>query len=524
MILGLNVIASLASILSLFLNMSWLAQLLLLAGALVIAPLTLVEIKASFGRGFARKHWIDWLLVMMAATVILYAVKVPGNGDTLLYHAQAIHWAEEFPVVPGLGNLDPRLGAGSNWFVVNALFSLSFLKLQSFHLLPSFLFLVCLSYFEGGLQSFLAGDFRLSQIVKAGLIPFAFWVLIGEVSSPGTDLPVILLYWVILCFWAELLEGIYQSSLPRMVLFILALSVVTYKLSGALIALIGFWILIDLWRQKEYRQVWTCLGMGAVIGLPWLARNFVLSGYWVFPEPLVSAFSPAVDWKVPMYRLLAFKLGTQAYAFTPGFGWDHLASLSPLGRLAVWFAGLTLNQKGLFLLALVSPIVFWLFVPPYRSIKKVWTSPHSIVILIAFVNLLFWLLTAPNFRFGYGFLIGTLVLALASFALFLLEKLRTYGRYLVIALLFIFTLQQVQLILQAGRDGTQHGNYLVLPARYPRVPTNECSLGEHVILCARKWELCGYDAFPCSRKPPENIELRGSTLRDGFHSTVHQDP
>src|ERR1041385_2446271 len=163
---GLAGIAWLSSVLSLFLKTGWFAHLLILAGGLFFAQFGWEEIKASFQDEFGKKYWMHWTLILLGGiATVLYAVKIPSNLDTPLYHGQAIRWIEEFPVVPGLANLDPRLGSNSNWFVLDAAFSFAFLKLQSFHLVPSFLFLVCLFYFWSGFPTMLRGDLHLSQMI-----------------------------------------------------------------------------------------------------------------------------------------------------------------------------------------------------------------------------------------------------------------------------------------------------------------------------------------------------------------------
>jgi hypothetical protein len=520
-ILGLNTVTWISSALSLFMAMSWGAHLLVLAGALFLAWSHRNEIKTSFYKEFPHKHWIYWMMALLGAmTIILYAVKIPSNSDTALYHAQAIHWIEDFPSVPGLANLDPRLGLNSNWFVVNAFFSLSFLKLQSFHLVPSFLFLASLFYFLDGLQNILTGDLRVSQFLKTGFIPFGFYVLMDEISSPGTDLPVFLLYWVILCLWTESVER-NEASL-EIIVFFLSMFVVTYKVSGGVILLVGFWILARLVARKNYRQLGICMGIGAVMLLPWLVRNFISSGYWLFPEPLINILSPQVDWKLPLERVIFFKGGIQAWGISPGLTWNDIASLSLPERLSIWFERLTVNQKSTLIVALFSPVLFGFFSLPARLRNKTGIPPYWIVIFTGFLSLLFWLLGAPNFRFGYSFVIAMIVLGLSPLGKLLFEKLERYRPYLIIGLTLVLSVQQVHVILEARRDGTRYLDYVVLPAPYPHAPSDPCRLGDETILCARKLRQCGYDAFPCVPQAPRNVEMRGDSLRAGFHSTLSE--
>ena len=56
----------------------------------------------------------------------------PVNIDTQLYHLQIIRWTNEYGTVPGLSNLYPRLGLGSNWFNLISLFYIPAFNHQNF--------------------------------------------------------------------------------------------------------------------------------------------------------------------------------------------------------------------------------------------------------------------------------------------------------------------------------------------------------------------------------------------------------
>jgi len=518
--LGLSITAWISSLLSLFIKLGLVAHILVLAGAFLIIFFHYSEIKYQVMSFYQGKHWVVWILmgVTFIAT-LLYAVKTPDNPDTPIYHAQAIHWIEEYPAIPGLGNLEPRLGSNSNWFTLNAFFSFSFLGNRSFHLIPSFLFLLSIFYFLQSIQKLIDGDLRLSQIVKLALIPFAFYGLVDEISSPGTDLPVILFYWLILCLWLESIEE--ETSQPlQSIVFLFSILVITFKVSGIPILLVALLILVDLLRKKEYRALSTYIVLAVVTVLPWLIRNFILTGYWLYPEPIMQTISPYVDWMIPADRVLDFKRGVQAWALSRGTGWDEVAGLTLIERLAYWFSNLTLNQKALTVVALISPVLFRFFSLFSKHAEK--KSMYFPVILVSYISFLFWLFSAPNFRFGYGFVLGTVVLALASLIKLVFERFSGY-RLLLFVNAAVLLAQQVHVILGSTRDDTQYIEYLVLPADYPEVPTDACNLDGVDILCARQFRQCGYLAFPCVPQIPRNVELRGESFRDGFR-TVSTNP
>ena len=66
-------------------------------------------------------------LIIPFACVILLCLRYTSQStfhyDTGLYHAQAIHWIEEYGVVKGLGNIHVRLAYNSALFALSALYS-----------------------------------------------------------------------------------------------------------------------------------------------------------------------------------------------------------------------------------------------------------------------------------------------------------------------------------------------------------------------------------------------------------------
>jgi hypothetical protein len=113
---------------------------------------------------------------------------------------------ESFRLVSGLGNLNGRLAYNSDWLVLNAAASFAFLGLRSFHLVPGLLFIVAVLYFAEGLTGLQRAPGSLANWLKVLFLPLAFRTLVGEISSPGTDLPVILLTWALMALAAGYFE------------------------------------------------------------------------------------------------------------------------------------------------------------------------------------------------------------------------------------------------------------------------------------------------------------------------------
>jgi hypothetical protein len=118
------------------------------------------------------------------------------------------------------------------------------------------------------------------------LLPLSsFEVLASEISSPGTDLPVTLLLWMLLVAWMKRVES-GEKGLGRQPcsLFAVLLQRHGQTFSGAgAAAVVGLGL--ELLRSREFKRIFILAGLGLLILAPWMARNVVLSGYLVYPLP-----------------------------------------------------------------------------------------------------------------------------------------------------------------------------------------------------------------------------------------------
>ncbi|MCE1255703.1 MAG: hypothetical protein LWX83_19400, partial [Anaerolineae bacterium] len=281
---GLAVLTLLADAVSLFVNISLPVWAVFSAGALALWVLLWRRGWRPFALIlFKDRNWRFYLPLFLTVLVFVFILdltsRAPGNPDTAIYHAQTIRWIETFKAVPGLANLHSRLAYDSNWLVSNALFSYAWSGLQSFHVLPGLFVLFTLIYFIGALRQMLNGDWSFSVWAKVCLLPLFFVVLPSEVSSPGTDLPAVLITWLVLSEMLSLAERPQGLFGPNLYLLSgLAIFAVSLKLSVLPLLLVPAWLLFELLRRKQYRQSLILLLSGVLILAPWLARNVVLSG------------------------------------------------------------------------------------------------------------------------------------------------------------------------------------------------------------------------------------------------------
>lgn len=491
---GLVVLTVFAQFFSLFFRIGWLIHLILLTGA----------IWAVFTRRIPRPKLqlpaagLPLLVLFIILLLVLEnATQRPTNPDTSLYHAQAIRWIETYPAVPGLGNLHGRLAFNSSWFVTNALFSFSFLELRSFHLSAGFLFIAAMLVFWQGLVALILGHFSASNLLKTGFLPLAFYVLGGELSSPGTDLPVSLLIWLVVVLWLEKSESEKPYHTPLIAL--LVSFAITAKLSTLPLAL----LLVPLLLQDKQRIVSAVAIVGLVL-LPFLLRNLILSGYLVYPLPWLDWFP--FDWKVPFEFAESDRQDVIAFGRFVGAG-DIFAPFSEW--FPYWLSRQTINRRIIFFAALLTPLAG---LPLRFAPRAIWTGW-----LALYGGIWFWLSSAPDFRFGYGFLVAVLLLALVPWLLLVIQRWPGIQKAFTPLACWLLT-AYLLFTLARSLEWRTFPSRILLPADYDRVPVDVCFLANAPAFCAQEYGYCGYAQLPCAPSPRYWVQLRGADLRNGFRS------
>lgn len=457
------------------------------------------------------------LLGLIFLSVLENSTHAATNPDTGIYHAQAIRWIETYPVVSGLGNLHTRFAFNSSWLVLNAMFSLSFLGVKSFHLVPAALTLTVAFDCAQGALDWLRGKGTFANILRALLLPLIFFVLGSQISSPGTDLPVILILWLLLAAWLDRTQD--QSEIDPMtsyIIFIAAVSLVTIKLSAAPVLLLALWLgLINLRKPPVLLKL---AALTVIILFPWMVRNVILSGYVIYPFPAINIFN--VDWKIPIEIAKSEVETIQAWGRDPGESVEAVMARPFFSWLRIWFIEKTTNQKVILLAAATSGIILGAGLLAIQRLKvkaRLDTQPILTGYAAVTAGAVYWLMSAPDIRFGYGFLLAMVALAAVPWLNLLDILASSFGKFIRVGLILGLIAYQLFFFVRSF-DAKTIGSRLILPADYPSLPSEPCALGEGQVWCAgaEAWTQCWYDPFPCIPQVNDWAEQRGPEWKDGF--------
>ena len=427
--------------------------------------------------------------------------------DTGLYHAQSIRWIEEYGVIRGLGNLHSRLAYNSAAFPWTALYSFRFLGGQSFHCGAGFLAwllsVVCVSRFwEKGSRRF-----RLSDFVRV-MAAYYLFNIFDEMISPASDYFMVLLVFYVVIRWLMLVEDGVTDYFPYAMLCVLGVTILTMKLSGAVILLLVWYPAIQMIRQKRWKEMGCFLLTGFLTALPYFIRNVLLSGWLVYPFTSIDLFD--LPYKIPKgaaeYDAREIKVWGRGYSDVTRYG-EGITEWFP-----DWFRSLSLTDKGFFLLA-VSGLVLLIGIVLGTLIRKK-KDQLPVLFSVGVVNVcfVFWMGTSPLVRYGCVFLWLTAVLDWGYVYVTWIQRFDR-GR---IAFLFLILLG----IYKAGAFGIENvrnftPEYFVKQKDYEHFDTIAYDMHGYTFYYPKEGDRTGYDAFPAAPWQKEDI-LIGETIQEGL--------
>lgn len=480
---------------------------------------------------------------MVIIILIETAVYLPKNYDTALYHAQAIRWIETFPAVPGLGNLHFRFAYNSNWLVLNALQSFSFLGNGiSYHVLNGFFLMLFLIYMLSGLKPLIENKLTVPAILKLFLLPIGIYMYLNGSSSPGTDTPAILLIWIVTTYFLEF-DDKKENQFHFIVLslFSIICYMVTIKLSSIPLLIIPFFlIIINLCKVKPILLIQTGL-ISLLILLPWIIRNYIISGYLIYPIALTGFFNP--DWKMPKSILEYDTAGIRNWSY---FKPEHMPILIYLKN---WLLGMKIQYRALMLPISTAAFlsVLFLLVKFYKSRNKLvrlfeTNIKFVIVFFTSLVGITFLFISAPDFRYGVGFFILPQVLLLTAVVHLIWKNKKEYQKITVFYLATcLFCTAGFELILYQNyfyrikdpmmyiqEKPTIFIQRLIFPAGYQsnkqlplKISRNSYTQfsDSKTFYLTSKQDWCWYDPFPTVPNVPYFVRLRGSSFKEGFYNS-----
>lgn len=276
---------------------------------------------------------IDRIFILLISLLVLTftascATSPIMNGDTGRYHLPSILWDSSFPITPGLGNLYSQLAFNSSYFLYAAFLYKGYWLPKSYHLANGPLFLMVFLQIFVNMKNniFMKNAMKIDHIIGViFLIPISFLCL-QSCSIPSPDIPLFILGFIAITYFSKIINPEDQKDIiiDCFLLIMICAVAITIKIAflfmGLPLMLIAFSKVIlskpytkGMFHMKNLIIIMSILT--AVTVVPWLIRNIILSGYVIYPSPLLS-FN--VDWKMPYSQVLGEQLWIKSWARMPG--------------------------------------------------------------------------------------------------------------------------------------------------------------------------------------------------------------
>jgi hypothetical protein len=360
--------------------------------------------------GWPRVTWAQAAAGVAFLGLLAYLCRGPlRNYDSGLYYVTAVEWMRQNVAPLGLANLHGRIGFGSLWLaVVAALGSpLSPDPVSNYHVAPA------LITWLWGMAAFQAAGRVLRRPVAAAdvflavsLIGFLSGTFAGNLPSPATDMPVVPLGFVLVYLGLRAYAATDEFHYLWWATVVIAAFAALSKTSA------GAWLLLPAalaWargRQRGAGMNWRVLGAALVaagaLAVPWLARGIVVSGCLVYPVEFTCV--SALPWSVPLSAARSDALWVLSWARQPGVPSQEV--LSSLAWLRPWFGAMAgaIEVQLMGVTVVTGLVVLGLSLGRARLPAAAGARGLGLVGLVILLGCVSWFLTAPDLRFGAGYL------------------------------------------------------------------------------------------------------------------------
>ena len=119
----------------------------------------------------------------------------------------------------------------------------------------------------------------------------------------------------------------------------------------------------------------------------------------------------------------------------------------------------------------------------------------GIIFITLIAGVAFWLVSAPAFRFGYGFILGLIVMAGIPLILIFDRATKRYP-FILTSLFCLAAVVTIAGALVNYAHPKTLSSRILLPLDYPVLRTEKCEFGNFSIKCQTEYDSCWYAPFP----------------------------
>lgn len=508
---------------SLFYKIGLIANLLLLVCCVIIFIKHKNELISLF-KGLVKllTSWQGMLYIGILLLIAFFTSRGAIHADTNMYHAQAIRWYEEYGIVKGLANLQWHFAYNSSYFAFASLFSMGFLLPQPLHCTTGFIFAIFCIWAIKQLSNFFTHTRHISDMCCIGILLYALVNLTGCIS-PASDYPTMLFSLYLITRWAQEIENSKDNIFSYCMLSVLSVFIFTLKMSAGLLVLLTLYPAVHLVKKKKIKEILIYISLGIITLIPFLIRNFIISGWLLYPFPTLDLFS--VDWKLPIQYVIidSNQLKTWARCL-----YDAKLINTPMSEwIPIWWNSQERYAQMLILTNILA-IILDASIVLHTLINKSKINWNIVLLNICTIlSAIAWFFLASFIRYGLAFLIAIPMLSVGMWMR--KEKSSFYKLFsgcLVTLMFFILTPYWDHYFTDDTVFIKQNlmQPYYIVQKDYESSEMEVIKMNNIDIYTPKTGETTGYKYFPCSSYDYmiTNTELRGSDIKEGFRNTEFQ--
>lgn len=434
-LLGMIVLTAICNYISLFSPIDLKINIIisvLAIGSIIFFRKKTLPILRDWKTGLLQLHWLTKFALFLVFLIAIVKTSGPSlSYDEGGYHLPLIRWIENYPVVPGIANIEDRLGFNPSIYMTNAFFGMTWLFPGGLYDLNAFLFVLFGYSFLKGFDRIVKNNFK-DQIFSTTIQTCALFFLFRAYMT-SMDADFIFMYgatYLLIIFIQKIeMNKLAIADFDAFLFVILFAFISTSKfIIGLLLPLVLWQAIFWIKSKKTLFVKYLIVACLCIVG-GWLIRNYIISGYLIYPLSFTGFFNP--DWKVPKeyaegqyhyvseYAKIEVTRNIHEYKFAirdvPWREW-----------LPNWFDRVWWQLIGKVII-IGTPIGFILFFGSMIFSRKSWKKEYQqylILLSILALATIIWFTRIPAIRFGWGWLLSFLVL---SFGLPLRRMLIQYA-------------------------------------------------------------------------------------------------
>ncbi len=416
-----------------------------------------------------RQQWIPIVrklkqypvFILIVTLMLLWfssrALDMPTAYDTGFRDIQAVMWIDTYAIVPGLNNLFASLAFNHSGYLYNALLDVSIWSGRAYHIATGLLLVVFMSksiwsayqlfrYRHDGKR------IQWSWIISTLLIPYILFetIRLGAITHFLTDTTVDIIGFFCIIYLIDFLQNYHIDNLKydyliwRLAIliltgFILKQSFIIFGLGLGVLVLI-IWLMRGGWHagvRRFFNIITPILILAVLLGVPYLARGVVTSGYIAYPQSF-GRFE--VDWAEPP-ELIEERQEMLATNTRLRYG-NPDEVLSSWDWLKPWFSSLVKNLVDFLIPISITVLAFGIYA--FNRFRNRGQHSRPLIDLWIFIPMLMmiavWFLTAPNIKYiRYILWINAVVMVLlAVIWVQIAWKWRVYGVFAILSLCMLY--------------------------------------------------------------------------------------